>query len=122
MQTAVWFCALTIVATAGTTGCQLWQTPEGQPIATTTQELQDSITKFSLEGRNVSLTGTVTDLVPLAGGEVAYELKDATGSVWILAKKKVDLRSTVSVRGKVHYQSVLTDEPNRVGVYVEQVL
>lgn len=121
MGATLWRWVLSVTLTSVITGCQLSQMPALQPIEATAQQLQNSSGKASLQGKVVALQGTVADLVPLAGGEIAYELRDTTGSVWVLAKtKKVELGHKVDVRGKVYYQSAAVGEPNQSRVYVEQ--
>jgi hypothetical protein len=68
----------------------------------------------------VSLRGKVTRQVPLVDWRV-YQLQDGTGSIWVLTKRTdVQLGEQVSLKGKVHYQSIPIANKEFGEVYVEE--
>ncbi|PSB18025.1 hypothetical protein C7B65_16895 [Phormidesmis priestleyi ULC007] len=78
-------------------------------------DLQKQKTNFT-----VHLQGKVGAQAPLAGLS-AYELQDATGKVWVVAKSAPLAPGTeVKVTGKVRYQSILLNGQDRGSVYIEQ--
>lgn len=74
----------------------------------------------SQQGSTVHLQGKVVSHAPLIGGS-AFELQDATGSIWVLSKTAPPTLGTeVSVQGTLHYQSLQLNGQEQGGVYVEQ--
>ncbi|MEB3339719.1 hypothetical protein [Okeania sp.] len=71
------------------------------------------IEKIKSKGKidnQVHLKGTVESIAPFIETG-AYELKDNTGSIWILTKTNLPKIGTeITVKGKVHYQSIVVPE------------
>jgi uncharacterized protein YdeI (BOF family) len=79
-------------------------------------EIQKQKTDFT-----VHLQGKVGAQAPLMGGSKAYELKDSTGSIWVVTKDAIPAAGTeVRLNGKVRYQRILLDGKDQGAVYVEQ--
>lgn len=74
----------------------------------------------SQQGSTVSLQGKVISQAPLVGGS-AFELQDATGSIWVMSKAAPPALGTeVTVQGTLHYQSLQLNGQEQGTVYVEQ--
>ena len=100
------------LANSGTTIQAVQYTDKVVPIAS----LQQSSTVNSI----VYLKGRVGDRAPLLGA-VAYELRDATGSIWVLSKEAIaNPGDEVTVKGKLQYQSIPLNGKEQGAAYVEQ--
>lgn len=67
----------------------------------------------------VRLQGRIVAQAPLLG-QRAFELQDATGTVWVVTKEKLPVSgSEVKMTGKVRYQRILLDGKEQGTVYVE---
>ena len=70
-------------------------------------------------GKEVGVTGTVTDSygVPLVGG--AYEIDDGTGKIWVVSRNGAPRKgSKVGAKGRVH--SGLTFGSHTFGTVIEE--
>lgn len=71
-------------------------------------------------GTTVRLQGKIVQQVPLAGWRM-YQLQDSTGKIWVLTKR-TDVRSqtSVSIEGKVYFQSIPIAGQDFGEIYVEE--
>jgi hypothetical protein len=84
-----------------------------------TEPIQD-ILQSSQPGAIVHLKGKVKNRVPLLEG-IVYELQDATGSIWVVAKEPVPNQGDeVVIQGKLHYQSIQLNGKEQGAAYIEQ--
>lgn len=68
----------------------------------------------------VYLKGTVKHRAPLLDGTV-YELKDETGSIWVLAKTAIpQAGDQVTIKGVLRYQTIQWEQQKQNALYVEQ--
>ncbi|MBL1174502.1 hypothetical protein [Pantanalinema sp. GBBB05] len=68
----------------------------------------------------VYLKGKVKNRAPLLDGTV-YELKDDTGSVWVLAKTAIpNSGEEVTIKGVLRYQTIQWEQQEQNAPYVEQ--
>ncbi|MBW4472960.1 MAG: hypothetical protein KME45_21670 [Stenomitos rutilans HA7619-LM2] len=68
----------------------------------------------------VKVKGQVGQRVPLLG-KTAYELSDATGSLWVIATDAIpNLGDGVVVEGKLLYQTIQLNGREQGSVYLEQ--
>ena len=57
-------------------------------------------------GKTVYLTGKVVHLAPLVDN-AAYQIEDSTGRTWVVSDKEVPpLGQTITIEGKIEYQSL----------------
>lgn len=107
--------SLAIAFLVAVTGCQM----TGQPLTITAQQL--STTDQAVPPNQIiRIKGVVVDQVPLADGAIAYELQDATGRIWVLAKQKMaNQGDQIEITGKVRYLTEGDNLDSRDKVYVE---
>ncbi|HEY9613432.1 hypothetical protein [Allocoleopsis sp.] len=68
----------------------------------------------------VYLQGQVTNRAPLLDSS-AYQLKDATGSIWVFTNQNVpNLGDEVSIKGKLQFQSIPVGGQELGEVYVQE--
>lgn len=68
----------------------------------------------------VQLQGTVGDRVPLIGSEV-YELKDSTGSIWVLTRdRSLNTGQKVKIRGEIQIEDITIEGQTTQEVYIKQ--
>lgn len=68
----------------------------------------------------VYLQGQVSRHVPLVNQQ-AYELKDATGSIWVVAQNNApSAGKSITIKGKVRYQSIPVGTQDLGEVYIEE--
>ncbi|MBW4695210.1 MAG: hypothetical protein KME27_25965 [Lyngbya sp. HA4199-MV5] len=97
----------------GSSGIQ----PVGFAIATSTIE---SLKQAPNVNAIVQIKGQVGQRVPLLG-KTAYELSDATGSIWVIATDAIpNPGDGVVVEGKLLYQSIPLNGKEQGSVYLEQ--
>jgi hypothetical protein len=73
-----------------------------------------------VQGTAVLLQGKVGQYAPLLGG-VVYELRDPTGSIWVLNQGPApEQGNEVLIRGVLRYQSIPINQKEQGAVYVEQ--
>jgi RecJ-like exonuclease len=71
-------------------------------------------------GTTVRLQGKVVQQVPLAGWQM-YQLQDSTGKIWVLTKRKnVRSPTSVSIEGKVYFQSIPIAGQDFGEIYIEE--
>lgn len=69
----------------------------------------------------VYLKGNVVKKVPLLNALV-YQLEDASGSVWVLTQNRlIQLGDELTVKGKVHYQSIPIEGQDLGAIYIEEI-
>lgn len=69
----------------------------------------------------VRVQGKITALAPLAGGLRAYELRDDTGSIWVVTQQKVPpVGSSIGVQGTVRIEQIKIEGRDQSSVYIEQ--
>jgi hypothetical protein len=69
----------------------------------------------------VNVQGKVGAQAPLMGGVLAYEVKDDTGSIWVVTADQVPAQGTsVVVRGTVRFQKIQIEGQDQSAVYLEQ--
>lgn len=69
----------------------------------------------------VRLRGKIGSQAPLMGGQVAYELRDDTGSVWIVTQEKLPASGTqIGVQGQVRVKKMSIAGQEQTSVYIEQ--
>jgi hypothetical protein len=70
---------------------------------------------------SVHVKGKIAAQAPLGIGVKAYELKDETGSIWIVTQNEIPSTGTsVVVKGTVRHKKILVDGQDQSGVYLEQ--
>ncbi|MBW4540269.1 MAG: hypothetical protein KME43_14145 [Myxacorys chilensis ATA2-1-KO14] len=85
-----------------------------------------NITKVRDIGKNkkhfsVHVRGVVGAQAPLMGGVRAYELKDETGSIWIVTTNQIPMQGTpIVVKGTVRLQQIQVGGQDQSAVYLEQ--
>lgn len=80
------------------------------------QELQEGKPNSS----TVYLEGEVVKKAPFLGTG-AYELKDSTGSIWVVTKEKIpNQQNKVLLKGKVLYKNISVGGTTLKEVYVEE--
>lgn len=86
---------------------------------TNTINVRDLSSQVKTSG-TVYLKGTVKNRAPLLDGTV-YELKDETGSVWVLAKTAIpNSGEEVTIKGVLRYQTIQWEQQEQNAPYVEQ--
>jgi len=80
----------------------------------------DELKPETVNGTTVRLQGRVVQQIPLAGWRM-YQLQDSTGKVWVLTKRTdVRLQTTLSIEGKVYFQSIPIAGQDFGEIYVEE--
>lgn len=70
---------------------------------------------------SVHVKGKITAQAPFASGLRAFEVRDETGSIWIVTKKSVpSTGSSVVVKGTVRHKKISVDGQDQSTVYLEQ--
>jgi uncharacterized protein YdeI (BOF family) len=70
---------------------------------------------------SVRLQGKITTLAPLAGGLRAYELRDETGSIWVVTQQRVPpVGASIAVQGTIRLEKIVIDGRDQSSVYLEQ--
>ncbi|NDJ17491.1 hypothetical protein GS601_09355 [Myxacorys almedinensis A] len=83
---------------------------------TKVRDIQKNKNHFSVHVR-----GKVGAQAPLMGGVRAYELKDETGSIWIVTTDQIPTQGTpIVVQGTVRLQKIEVGGQDRSAVYLEQ--
>ena len=78
------------------------------------------VQKTSPKSSMVYIEGEVGKLVPFVGSS-AYELKDSTGSIWVVTKQKVPAQQDqVLVKAKVQHKNIRVGGKTLKEVYVEE--
>lgn len=67
----------------------------------------------------VVIAGRVVTIAPLIG-RVAYEVQDATGTIWVLAPQAPAANSEVKVHGTLQFESVKIENQETGEVYIQQ--
>ncbi|HIK16066.1 MAG TPA: hypothetical protein IGS53_12385 [Leptolyngbyaceae cyanobacterium M33_DOE_097] len=107
--------SLAIAFLVAIAGCQMTD----QPLTFTAQQLSTTDQAVS-PNQIIRIKGVVVDQVPLADGAIAYELQDATGRIWVLAKQKMaNQGDQIEITGKVRYLTEADNLDSRDKVYVE---
>ena len=71
--------------------------------------------------RVVQVEGKINAQAPLMGGLRAFEVKDETGSVWVVTSRSVPATgSQVNVQGKVRLEKIDLAGQDQSAVYLEQ--
>jgi hypothetical protein len=71
--------------------------------------------------RVVQVQGKINAEAPLMGGLKAYEVKDETGSVWVVTSRSIPaIGSQVNVQGKVRLEKIDLAGKDQSTVYLEQ--
>jgi len=79
------------------------------------------VQEISQQQSRIKVEGIVLNVIPLIDG-FAYELKDETGSVWVVTgEEKPQMGDLLSVEGRVKYQDFIIDGEDQGSVYLEQV-
>ena len=69
----------------------------------------------------VRLQGKIGSQAPLMGGQVAYELRDDSGSIWIVTQEKLPASGTqICVQGEVKFKQITIAGQDQSSVYIEQ--
>jgi hypothetical protein len=68
----------------------------------------------------VVVAGRVVTIAPLIG-RVAYEVQDATGTIWVLAPQAPAANSEVKVHGTLRFESVKIENQETGEVYIQQM-
>ena len=69
----------------------------------------------------VYLKGNVVKKVPLLNALV-YQLEDASGSILVLTQNRlIQLGDELTVKGKVHYQSIPIEGQDLGAIYIEEI-
>ncbi len=91
-----------------------------QPIQFTIEAASIASVQASNVNAVVQVQGRVSNRAPLLG-KTAYELQDATGSIWVLSTAPVpNVGDTVVIKGKLLYQSILLNGREQGATYLEQ--
>ncbi len=70
---------------------------------------------------SVHVKGKIAAQAPLGVGVRAYELRDETGSIWIVTNSEVPSTGTsVVVKGTVRHKQISVDGQDQSSVYLEQ--
>ncbi|OUC13707.1 MAG: hypothetical protein B0A82_15495 [Alkalinema sp. CACIAM 70d] len=74
------------------------------------------------ETESIKISGQVISIAPMLG-QVAYEVQDATGQVWVLSRKlpPPQQNSVVTVMGKVKSTSIVINGEELGEIYLEDV-
>jgi hypothetical protein len=72
------------------------------------------------ENSAVVVAGRVVTVAPLIG-RVAYEVQDATGTIWVLAPQAPAANSEVKVHGTLRFESVRIENQETSEVYIQQM-
>ncbi|WP_088891499.1 YceK/YidQ family lipoprotein [Leptolyngbya ohadii] len=89
----------------------------GCSTVTTIQDVQNRPRRWF---STVQLQGTVGDRVPLIGAEV-YELKDGTGSIWVLTDdRSLNTGQQVKIRGEIQIEDITIEGQTTQEVYIKQ--
>jgi hypothetical protein len=72
------------------------------------------------ENSAVVVAGRVVTIAPLIG-RVAYEVQDATGTIWVLAPQAPAANSEVKVHGTLRFESVKIENQETGEVYIQQM-
>jgi uncharacterized protein YdeI (BOF family) len=77
--------------------------------------------KYVEPGKVVHLKGKVGKKVPLLGG-AAYELKDSTGTIWVLLTggSAPPPGTEIVIQGKLRYQTISINQQDQGTAYIEQ--
>lgn len=75
----------------------------------------------SKRDRTVLVEGKIKAQAPLMGGQRAYEVQDATGSIWVVTSQSVPATgSQVTVQGKVRLEKIDLAGQDQSALYLEQ--
>ena len=74
------------------------------------------------EAKSVKIAGQVISIAPMVG-QVAYEVQDATGQVWVLSRKlpPPQQNSVVTVTGQVRSTSIVINGEDLGEIYLEDL-
>ena len=77
--------------------------------------------KSSQQQGIVNLQGQVTDIVPLMEPWQAYQLQDASGTVWVITSQPgLSKADRVLIKGNLRYQSIPLDRQELGDFYIEE--
>jgi hypothetical protein len=69
----------------------------------------------------VRVQGKINAQAPLMGGQVAYELRDDTGSIWVVTQGRLPAIGTqIGVQGQVRFKPISIAGQDHSSVYLEQ--
>ncbi|UBF26510.1 hypothetical protein K9N68_00405 [Kovacikia minuta CCNUW1] len=124
MLPKLWNWLAATVVLGGAMGCSQYSQPTVESLkavqAAATVENIQSIQKQPNVGATLYLKGKVGRQAPLLS-RTAYELQDATGSIWILTKQPVPQQGDeVVIKGKLRHQKIQLNGKEQGAVYVEQ--
>lgn len=83
-----------------------------------TAQIRD-LTPAKDKDATVRLQGKVTAVVPLVDWQV-YQLEDATGKIWVLTPRNVQLQDQLIVQGKLRFHSIPAAGQDFGEAYVEE--
>lgn len=117
--------SITILLMVSLTGCASFGWSQGstgiQPVGfTITTSTIAALKQAPTANTIVQIKGQVGQRVPLLG-KTAYELSDATGSLWVIATDAIPKPGdSVVVEGKLLYQTIQLNGKEQGSIYLEQ--
>lgn len=75
---------------------------------------------ISSEEKTIRIQGIVTESVPLLN-HIAYQVKDNTGSIWVLTNEVFNVGQEVTVQGILKSEEIIIDGQNFSSIYLENI-